>query len=410
MYKCRQHFESQSIRDVREHCSHQLSNTETRFQEGARIAVAVGSRGIANLKIIVKEVIKWVESRGGCPFIIPAMGSHGGASAEGQKKVLHSYDICEETMGCPIHSSMETVELDKPDQDFPARLFMDKSAFEADGIIIINRIKPHTDFHGKYESGLMKMSVIGLGKESQASEMHSFGVHGLKTLTPLAAKYIIETGKILLGVAVVENAYDETVIIKAIPGPEIPEQEPELLKKAATFLPSLPNDTLHVLFVDRLGKNISGTGMDTNIIGRILIKDEPDPDLPNIHTIAVSDLTTESGGNATGMGLADLITEKFRGNIDEQVTRKNLITSGFLQRAKMPMVAKHDSEAMDIALRASGCRDLSSAQVVRIGDTLHLDTLWMSKAAINSIRDGSKIDVIEEVSGCFKNDGYFKPL
>ncbi len=374
----------------------------------ASIAVAVGSRGIANLSQIVGTTIQQLKELNTQPFIVPAMGSHGGATDQGQAEVLRSYGITEAAMGCEIRSSMETVELDQ--EDLPVSAYMDRLAYQADGIVVINRIKPHTDFHGKYESGLMKMIVIGLGKERQAFEMHRHGVYGLKELVPQTAKRVIEMGKITLGVGIVENAYDETAIVEVIPGDEIAEREAALLKIAHTNLPRLPIKNLDVLAVDRLGKDISGTGLDTNVIGRIRIPTEKEPLEPRIKTIYVSELTPASHGNATGMGLADVITERFRSQIDFESTYKNIVTSGFLERAKQPIVAPTDQAAFELCYRAAGPIPMESLRVVRIQDTLHVNELYVSASVLEEIEAGSEAHTLQPSGAAFDPNGTAYPF
>ena len=352
-----------------------------RIARGASIAIACGSRGIANVDRIAKSVVEWVRAAGGKPFIIPAMGSHGGATAEGQAAVLETYGINEQRMGCPIRSSMEVVEL-RPDG-----LFMDRHAWESDGVILINRIKRHTDFHGQFESGLVKMAVIGLGKEKQALAMHAWGVIGLRDMVPRMAMRVVETGKILLGVGIVENAYDETAMIEAIAAKDFFVREPELLVIAKRNMPRLPVDDLDVLIIDQLGKNISGTGIDTNIIGRIRIDGQPELTSPRIKSIVVCDLTPETHGNACGVGLADVVTRRLADKIDFKTTYTNIITSGFLERGKLPVVADTDEHALEIALRAAGCREPENAHVIRIRDTLHLSDILVSAPVLSAMRN-----------------------
>ena len=267
------------------------------------------------------------------------MGSHGGATAEGQREILASYEITEAAIGCPVRASMEVVELDNGGLELP--LFMDRYAFESDGVILINRIKPHTAFHGEYESGLIKMSVIGLGNKRLASELHRFGVYGLKTLMPLAGRQILLTGKILLGIGIVENAYDETAIIEALTPLEILAREPELLNSAKQMMPYLPLKDIDVLVVDRLGKDISGSGMDPNIIGRMKIEGTPEPESPRIKAIVVTDLTDASHGNACGIGLADVTTRRLVDKVNWDVTYANGVTSGFYSHVALPIVAAY---------------------------------------------------------------------
>ena len=390
VHRVRQHFARPIITDVETAIREQWSQYAKLIQPGASIAIAVGSRGIANLSRIVKAVVDQVQKAGAKPFIIPAMGSHGGATAEGQAALLESYGIKNATLGCAIRSSMEVVELERN------ALFMDRFAWESDGVILINRIKPHTDFHGEFESGLVKMAVIGLGKEKQAHHFHSFGVHGLRDLIPEAGKRILSMGKVVLGVGIVENAYDETAMIEVMPADKIFAREPELLAIAKKNMPRLPVNNLDVLIVDELGKNISGTGMDTNVIGRVRIAGEPEPDEPQIGSIVVRDLTPETQGNATGMGLADVVTRRFSQKIDYASTYTNIVTSGFLERGKLPVVAESDSHAFEIALRAAGCRDVAAARVVRIKNTLQLGSLFVSAAVRHEIKGRSDIEIVGE--------------
>jgi hypothetical protein len=344
-----------------------------------------------------------VSQAGAKAFIVPAMGSHGGATAKGQTEVLASLGVTEQAMGCPVRATMEVHEL--PHDGLETKLFMDRFAWESDGVILVNRVKPHTDFHGPIESGLCKMLVIGLGKEHQAFEMHGHGVHGLRDLVPAAAKKLLASGKVIGGVAIVENANEETMHIESISAEKISQREPELLVIAKKNMPRLPVDDLDVLIVDRLGKNLSGTGMDTNIIGRIRIFGEAEPPSPRIKMIAVIDLTDESHGNATGVGLADVTTQRLFKKIDFDVMNKNVVTAGFPERAKLPVVAESDRQAVELALRAAGCRDVSRARVARIHDTLHLGEVQVSDTLIGELRNRPDIEVTNERCRLWNGDG-----
>ncbi|MBW3628492.1 MAG: DUF2088 domain-containing protein [Gemmatimonadetes bacterium] len=378
--------------------------TQLSIAAGARIAIAVGSRGIANLDRIVAATVASVRELGGEPFIIPAMGSHGGATAEGQREVLAGYGVTEARVGCPVVASMEVAELPGAGEPgLPA--YMDRHAYESDGVILINRIKPHTDFHDRYESGLVKMAVIGLGKDVQARQIHRFGVRGLVNLVPRMAAHILASGKVLLGLGVVENAYDETMVVEAIAPGRIMDREPELLAIAAANMPRLPVDRLDVLIIDQMGKDISGVGMDTNIIGRMHIRGQPEPARPDIAMIVVGDLTDASHGNATGMGLADITTRRMFGKIDFAATNVNVATSGFLQRAKLPMVAETDAEAVAWALRGSGPHEPDAERVVRIRDTLHVSEMYVSRAVLEEIRDREGVEMVGEPTVCFDEGG-----
>ena len=376
-------FPRPRLEDIERAVRAELDGANAAIAAGSRIAVAVGSRGIANIGLVTRTVVSWVKEKGADPFIVPAMGSHGGATAEGQRAVLTGYGITAESTGSPVVSSLDVVEFSRGGSE--VRVFFDRAASEADGTILINRIKPHTDFHGELESGLIKMCVIGLGKHRQAMEIHRHGIRGLRELIPPAARQIIKEGNIILGVALVENAYDETRTVKALRPNEFFAREPRLLRQARESMPRLPVDELDVLLVNRMGKEISGSGLDTNIIGRMKIKGECEPARPTIAIIAVADLSDESHGNAIGMGLADIITRRLYDKIDFKATYENVITSTFLERGKVPVVAESDREALEIALRTCGPVDPLNARIIRIRDTLHLDEMHVSGSVLEEI-------------------------
>ncbi len=400
--KIKQHFRNNSITDLKAELSGELEKFRPLVTAGARIAIAVGSRGINNSKLIVSETIDFLKSINAVPFIVPAMGSHGGATAKGQEEILASYGITEKSVGAPVISSMDVVELPKGNSPIP--VFMDKNAFESDGIILINRIKLHTDFHGTYESGLVKMSVIGLGKEKQASAVHRYGVYGLAVLMPQIAKLVFSSGKIIGGIALVENAYDETMMVKALRGDEIFDREPELLQISKENMPSFPVDKIDVLIVDRIGKDISGVGLDPNIIGRIRITGQKEPDTPQITSIVLSNITENSHGNAIGIGLADVITRKLYDRINFHVTYTNIKTSNFLERAKIPLVAENDREAFEIAFKSCGYLEPGAEKIIRIHDTLHLEEMYVSQAVMKNLKNKNEIEVIKEYVSMFNNE------
>lgn len=406
--RIRQAFSGPSIPDVSAAVRNDAGWASLRVGPGARIAVAVGSRGIAKLSAIVRAAVSILRERGARPFIIPAMGSHGGATAAGQRELLASFGVTEESCGCPVISSMEAVPL--PRASSPVDVFMDRHAFEADGVVLINRIKPHTDFHGPYESGLVKMAVIGLGKERQALAIHRHGARGLREFVPQAARAVLATGKVILGLAIVENARDETLRIQILPGAEILDREPELLELARRNMPRLPVTALDVLIVDRLGKNISGTGLDTNVIGRIRIPGEPEPASPRIGSIMVTDLTGESHGNATGIGLADVITRRLFDKIDFPVTYKNIYTSSFLERGKVPVVAGTDASALDFALRACGAAAEEAPRIIRIRDTLHLGEMDVTSTVLAEVGGRDDIETIAPARSAFDDSGNLVPF
>ena len=383
MVKIRQQFSDDSIEDPAGAVREAMEKTRLGIYQGMTIGVAVGSRGIGSIECMVRTVIDFVKSCGAHPFIIPAMGSHGGATAEGQRAVLAGYGITEATMEAPIEAGMEVVRLEAPDCE--CGVHMSRKAAMADGVLLVNRIKPHTDYHGDYESGLVKMSVIGLGKHVQALEIHKYGVRGLRELLPVAAARIFATGKILGGIAIVENRLDRPSIIEAVPGHLIMAREPELLQRAVSSMPRLPVEAVDVLVVDQIGKDYSGTGLDTNVIGRMHIRGEPEPQHPSIKSIMVRDLSVRSHGNALGIGMADVITRRLFDKIDFGPMYENSFTSTFLERVKIPVIARNDAEAFAYALRNCGWLAPGTERVVRIRNTLQLDEVYVSLPVLHEL-------------------------
>lgn len=401
--RVRQLFASDAIKDVAGAVRAELEHCPVPIPAGAEIAIAVGSRGIAHLAEIVRETAAWVIRKGGRPFIVPAMGSHGGATADGQRKVLGHYGVSEATVGAPVRSSMAVIELDRGDTGVP--VYFDAEASRAHGTIIINRIKPHTSFHGRYESGLLKMIAIGLGKHEQAKAIHQYGLKGLRDLMPRVAMQVLKQGRILLGVAVVENAYEQTQVVKAVPAVAIADEEPGLLEIARANMPGLPVEDIDILVIDEMGKNISGLGIDPNVIGRLRIRGQPEPAAPRIAMIVVRSLTVESQGNAVGVGLADIITRRLFSAIDLGATCENALTSTFTERAKIPMIAETDQQAMEFALRAMPGTAGAGLRVIRIRNTLHLDELLVSPAVLDDIRGRREIEVAEPAGPWFDAAG-----
>lgn len=403
MIKIRCRYNDECIKDIGEAVRSEIIRISLHIRPGASIAIAVGSRGIANLKDIVKETVACVKDQGGDPFIVPAMGSHGGANAEGQREVLASYGIIQEYVGAPIKSSMQTVEIDRGNLE--NRVFVDRFAYEADGIIIINRVKVHTDFHGTTESGIMKMCVIGLGKHRQALEIHKYGIYGLKELLPKTALHVLQHTNIIMGLAIVENAYDKTMLIQAVKPEDFAKEDSRLLEICKKNMPKLPAARIDILLVDEMGKDISGAGLDTNIIGRLKIQDQPDAENPKIKNIIVMGLTEASHGNAIGMGLADYITKELFQKIDFQATYENVITSTFTERGKMPIVADTDQQAMQYAVRTSGPVSPEDLRIIRIRNTLRLDEMVVSQKIWEEIRENPNIEKIEECTELFNDSG-----
>jgi hypothetical protein len=403
LVRIHQDFPKPRLLDLKAAVLQELQEVVPLLASKSSVAVAVGSRGIAEIALIVKTVVDFLRAEGCAPFIVPAMGSHGGATAEGQTEILASYGITEAAMGVPVRATMETVVLTEPGATVPA--FMDRHAYEADGVVLINRVKPHTDYHGDYESGLVKMSVIGLGKHRQALAVHSHGVRGLRELMPQVAAQIFRSGHVLFGLAVVENAYDAPMLVRALPAEEIMAEEPELLELAKANMPRLPRDDIDVLIIDRMGKDISGVGIDPNIIGRMYIRGVAEPARPRIKAIAVADLTAASHGNAVGVGLADVITQRLFDKIDRGVTYENIVTSTFFERGKIPLIAKSAAQAYAWALRSCGVIPEGRARVVRIRDTLHLGDVYVSSAILDDVAPAPEVSVEGDPVAMFDAEG-----
>jgi hypothetical protein len=406
MITIRQKFTAPVCDDVEKSVHAGFKNIGYQFKPGTRIAIACGSRGIRNIGLIVKATVAFLRESGTAPFIVPAMGSHGGATARGQQTILTDQGITPAGVGAPVVSSMDVVELGA--SRLGNRVFMDTAAYEADGVVLINRIKPHTDFHGNWESGLVKMGVIGLGKQAAALELHSYGVAGLREHVPASFELVAATGKIIAGIGVVENAYDQTAAVEVIAGADILKLEPELLDRARLNMPSLPVADIDVLIVDRLGKEISGTGLDPNIIGRVRIRGQEEPVSPRIKNIIVTDVTSASHGNALGIGLADVITQKLFDKIDFEAMRVNVQASLFLERIKVPFIAATDAAAFTLALKACGQIAAGRERVVRIRDTLQCVEAQVSKAVLDEIRD--KVEILRGPEVIFDERGELIPL
>ena len=372
------------------------------------VAIALGSRGIVDLQVVVRRVVDWVRAQGARPFVVSAMGSHGGATAEGQREVLASYGLDENGLGCPLRASMEVIEL--PAEVGGTSVVFDAEASRAAATIVVNRVKPHTDFHGPYESGLMKMIAIGLGNRVQAERIHAHGAAGLRTLMPEIAAQVLEHANVVLGVAIVENALEQVMAIEAVPAAQIADVELGLLVLARAHMPRLPVDALDVLLVDQMGKDISGVGMDTNVIGRTMILGEPEPEHPHVKMIGCHRLTVASHGNACGMGLADVVPRAFADSIDHEVTRTNIVTSGFLLRGKLPLVADDDRAVWDLCVRGAGVIEPADVRAMRIVDTLHCADVWVSEAVWDELSGREGVSLVASGLALHGEDGALLPF
>ena len=318
------------------------------------------------------------------PFIVAAMGSHGGATAEGQRELLAGYGVTPEAMGVPVKTDMDTVVLGTNPVGLP--IYFDKNAYEADGIVLANRVKPHTDFRGVHESGVLKMLVIGLGKREGASQVHKLGLRGLAEVLPAVGRFLVENTRFALGLAILENAEDVPAEIVALEPETIFDVEPNLLERARGLMGRLPFDQIDVLIVGELGKNYSGAGMDPNVIGRLMIETQPDFDRPRVTRLAVLDVSDESHGNIVGIGFADLTTERLVAKMDPVPFRINTLTSCCLERSRIPITLPTDRDVFQAALETCWRIDPSEARMVVIPNTLELKTLWVSPPLEDEVR------------------------
>ncbi len=395
MFRIRQHFDAPRVDDIAGTVRDEIAriNPSSTIKPGQTVAVAAGSRGVANINTIVKTVVEEMKAIGAVPYIVPAMGSHGGGTAEGQTQVLAEYGITEGAMGCPIKSSMDVIQIGVSDFDMP--IYFDKHASEADHVVVVNRIKPHTGFAGEIESGLMKMMLIGLGKHKGASVYHRAIIHhSFDKVVRLVGKVVREEMPITFGVATLENGYDETALIEAIPAADFEEREKVLQAISKEWCPSLPFDDVDLLIIDEMGKNISGSGMDTNVIGRKrndrrAMGDET----PRILRIFVRDLTEVTHGNATGIGMAEFTTRRLVDKIDYHATYTNVITGQHVSAGAIPLHCDTDAEILDIALESIGLIAPEDARVLWIPNTLDLGEVEASEAylAQADIRDDLEI-------------------
>ncbi len=375
MAKIRQHFDAVTLEDI-PRAIHRTINecgAKQKIKSGDRVCITAGSRGIANFALIIKETVSALQEWGARPFIIPAMGSHGNATPEGQTQLLNDYGVADEYCGAPVRSQMEVVRIGELDAQVP--VIMDKYAAEdADHIVVLNRIKPHTNYAGRNESGLMKMMLIGLGKQKGAGLYHRAIIErGWESIVYPVVEVHMKNKPPLFGLAVVENQLDQTAHVEAIPAARLVEREAELLDQAKNWMMRLPFKQLDVLIVDRMGKNISGAGMDTNVIGRAK------PGDVKIKRIFARDLTDETHGNASGLCYADVTTTKLINRIDWPTTNMNAITSGFTESAGVPLHTPTEREALSAALDTIGLTPPHAARVCWIRDTLHLSEVFISE-------------------------------
>lgn len=371
-------------------------NLGQRIRAGQSVAITAGSRGVAHIDQIIRASVDHIKSLGGVPFIVPAMGSHGGGTAAGQTQILEHYGITPEKMGCELRASMETVIVDRTPQGIPVHF--DKHASLADHVLIVGRIKPHTGFVGEVESGLHKMMLIGLGKHEGAKIYHrAIADYSFMEIITAVASSVIQKCRVVGGVGIVENAYDETALIEAVAPERFLEREKELLKLATQWLPRLPFPYCDLLIIDKIGKNISGTGMDTNVIGRKYNDHAAtDRDTVRCKRIFVRGLTEETHGNATGIGLAEFTNQRTADAIDRKITAINCITGLHPTAAMVPIAFDSDREAVSNALHTCGLVEPPHSKVIQIPDTLHLAEVLVSEAYLPQFSERKDLEQLSE--------------
>jgi Domain of unknown function (DUF362) len=393
-FRVRQSFPRPIVADISTEVARQLTAVCDGSLQDKSVAITVGSRGIANLPVIVRSCVAFLKSRGARPKLIPAMGSHGGGTAEGQLGVLESLGVTETSMGCPIESSMEVIEVTQAAEGFP--VYFDRNASRADHVLVLNRIKPHTRFAGAIESGLMKMMLIGLGKQQGAEVYHRvISNYSFDQIVRSVAHTVVHRCNILAGLAILENAYEETAALVGVRANEIEAREPELLDQVKSWMPKLPFEKAELLIVDQIGKNISGTGMDTNVIGRKYNDIAAiHGDTPDLHHIYVRSLTEATHGNASGIGLAQLCHRRVVEAIDREVTRNNCITACHVSAGSIPLDFPNDRAALRVACSMAGYIAPHDITAMWIRDTLSLDELECSQKFYERAKNDSSLEII----------------
>lgn len=394
MIKVQQKFHAPEIQDMAGTVRQVIQDADvlSRISEGDRVAIAVGSRGVADIPILTREVVNAVKSVSGRPFIVPAMGSHGGATAEGQMDVLKQLGVTEEFIGAPILSSMDVVEVGRLPGGLP--IYTDKHAYEADKVIVINRIKPHTSFRGPVESGLMKMITIGLGKQKGAEAAHAYSFKYMAQHVPEMARVILSKVPIIFGLGTLENAYDRPAKIVAVPAEKLEEVEPQLLLEAKALMPKILFDPIDVLVVDEIGKDISGDGMDPNITGRYATPYASGG--PEVARIVVLGLTDTTHGNANGLGMADMTTRKAFEAIEWEKGYANALTSTVVNVVKVPMFLETEELAIKAAIKTCNAFELDKVRLVRIHNTLHMKEIWISESLLQEAMGREDIEILSE--------------
>ncbi|MCI2106058.1 MAG: nickel-dependent lactate racemase [Intestinimonas sp.] len=405
MVKIRQLYDAAHITDIpgwlEKELNTKLTEADTRF-DGKNICITAGSRGIPEYANIMRTLITWLKSKGAHPFIVPAMGSHAGATVQGQVEMLATYGITEETMKVPIRATMETEEIGTLKDGTP--VYCDKNAYHSDGIVVLNKIKPHTSFKGPHESGLLKMLCIGLGKHMGAATMHMKGYENFDWLIPEAGKLCLEKEPVVFGVGIVQNAYDEISELEVMEQADIVERDARLLEIAKDKLARFKFPTTDVLIIDQIGKNIGGSGFDPNVVAR---RDRIYPGTLVSQNIFVRGLTPETHHNASGIGTIEVTTLRCVRDIDWAITWTNMMTANFLPGCRIPCFAENDKQALRWAIRTCTGIDYSNARVIRIKDTMHMNEIAVSENLAHELENRDDVEILSKPYDiCFGPDGY----
>jgi len=413
MVRVRQKFEAPRVENIPAEVERQLASLDLsrRVKPGETVAITAGSRGIANIALIIKAACDHFRGLGAVPVIVPAMGSHGGGTAEGQRGIIEGYGITEEYTEAEIRSSMETVIVDRTPQGIPVHF--DKHAYECDHVVVCGRVKPHTGFVGEIESGLHKMMLIGLGKHEGAKVYHRAILdYSFLEIITAVADVVLKKCRVVAGLAIVENAYDETALVEAVPPEKFFDREKELLVLARKWMPRLPFSKVGLLIVDEIGKNISGAGMDTNVIGRKFSDHAAtERDDVSCKRIFVRGLTAETHGNACGLGIAEFTTQRAIDQVDMHITRINALTGGHPAAAALPVAYPTDRDAIEAALETVGLDEPHNARVVHIANTLQLAEVLVSEAYLPEVKQRPDLQILEGPSDMeFDGDGFLVPV
>ena len=388
VFKVRQHFQAVECDDVATEVEVQLTklNLGQRIKPGDTVAISAGSRGIANIHLAIRGIVQHIQALGAAPFVVPAMGSHGGGTAEGQRAIIEGYGMSEQFLGCPIKATMETHIVCQAEEGFPVHF--DKHAWEADHVVVCNRVKPHTNFAGDIESGLMKMMLIGLGKHNGAKIYHrAINDYSFGQIVRSVAKEVLDKCGVVAGLALVENQFDHTALVEAVAPEDFEEREKELLILAKKYMPSIPFEEVQFLAIDEMGKDISGSGMDTNVIGRKYNDHSATGDeIPRVKYIAMRGLTPVTHGNATGLGMAEFCRSRVAREVDHKITRINCITGGHITAAMSPLDYETDAEIFDVVSQSVGLTEPEDIRFVWIRNTLDVAEFVCSAAYLEQVQ------------------------